>query len=116
MSTRTLAVDYGDRKLDIDVPASAVVADMIDMVVGRSQITFRTLELIMREAPTSGSGPWAEKAEYYKGEADLALQRALQIIGGEFETDDPPTDVISAEEAAQTTEQVGAGGWKMERA
>ena len=30
MSTRTLAVDYGDRKLDIDVPASAVVAEFQD--------------------------------------------------------------------------------------
>ena len=30
MSTRTLAVDYGDRKLVIDVPASAVVAEFQD--------------------------------------------------------------------------------------
>ena len=30
MSTRTLAVDYGDRKLDIEVPASAVVAEFQD--------------------------------------------------------------------------------------
>jgi len=106
-------------KVSISATPTSAKASQLS-VIRRSALcapaTFRTLELIMREAPTSGSGPWAEKAEYYKGEADLALQRALQIIGGEFETDDPPTDVISAEEAAQTTEQVGAGGWKMERA
>ncbi len=77
--------------------------------------TFRTLELIMREAPTGGSGPWSEKADYYKDEASQALQRALQIVGGEFETDDPPTDVLSPDEADQTVEEAG-GGWRMERA
>jgi hypothetical protein len=77
--------------------------------------TFRTLELIMREAPTGGGGPWTEKADYYKGEADLALQRALAIVGGEFETDDPETDLIDPDEADQTVEEAG-GGWRMERA
>lgn len=81
----------------------------------RAPATFRTLELIFREAPTGADGPWAEKASYYAGQADQALQRALQIAGGDFETDDPATDLISATEAAQTPAQAG-GGWKLERA
>jgi hypothetical protein len=76
--------------------------------------TLRTLALIMREAPAKGSGPWLEKATYYQDEADLALDRALKLIGGEFETDDPPTDLLSADEAGQTAAQV-AGGWHLER-
>jgi hypothetical protein len=75
--------------------------------------TLRTLALIYREAPVSQEGPWREKAEYYESEADAALQRALTIVGGEFDTvtDD---DLIDAEEAAQTLEAAG-GGWRLER-
>jgi len=79
-------------------------------------LTHRTLMLIMREAPTGGPGPWTEKALWHETEADASLQRALQIIGGEFETDDPATDLISPDEADQTVEEVSRGGWKMERA
>lgn len=75
--------------------------------------TFRTLALIMREAPTGGDGPWTAKAEWYETEADAALQRALQTCGGEFETD--VTDQLSATEAGQTTADV-SGGWRLERA
>lgn len=76
--------------------------------------TLRTLALIMREAPAKGSGPWLEKAQYYQDEADHALDRALKLIGGEFETDDPQTDLISADEAAQDAAEV-SGGWRLER-
>jgi hypothetical protein len=69
--------------------------------------------MIFREAPAAQEGPWREKAEYYESEADAALQRALRIVGGEFDTvtDD---DVIDAEEQAQTLEAAG-GGWRLER-
>ena len=105
-------------KVTISATPTGAKASQIG-VIRRSALcapaTFRTLELIMREAPTSGSGPWLEKADYYKDEASQALQRALQIIGGEFETDDPPTDQISETESEQTIETAG-GGWRMERA
>jgi hypothetical protein len=77
--------------------------------------TLRTLTLIFREAPTGGSGPWLDKAAYYEQEADAALTRALQVVGGEFDTDEPPSDQVSEEESEQTSAQVG-GGWRMERA
>jgi hypothetical protein len=78
-------------------------------------VAFRTLTLIFREAPTGGPGPWAEKAAFYEQEADAALQRALQICGGEFETDDPQTDQLSETETEQATGEVNGGGWRMER-
>lgn len=79
----------------------------------RAPATLRTLTLIMWEAPTGGPGPWAEKAARYESEADAALQRALQMLGGEFDTDS--SDQVSPTEAAQTSAEV-AGGWRMERA
>lgn len=79
----------------------------------RAPATLRTLMLIMREAPTGGEGPWKEKAEYYETEANAALQRALLIVGGEFDTDE--SDQVSEDEAAQTAAEVG-GGWRLERA
>lgn len=79
----------------------------------RAPAALRTLQLIFQEAPTGADGPWEQKADFYKGEADLALQRALAIVGGEFDTD--TNDVISVEEAAQTAETAG-GGYALERA
>lgn len=79
-------------------------------------LTLRTLSLIMREAPTSAAGPWTDKATYYEQEADAALQRALSLVGGEFDTDE--NDLISDTEAAQTNEDAGgasSGGHRMER-
>jgi len=78
--------------------------------------SLRTLELIMREAPTSVDGPWRDKAEFYAREAADALARALPLIGGEFDTtgDD---QIDSTEAAATASEVVGAeGGLRMERA
>ena len=80
----------------------------------RAPATFRTLELIFREAPAGEDGPWTAKATYYAEQADVALQRALSIIGGEFDTDN--SDQISETEAAQTPEEVGGGPWVLERA
>ncbi len=73
----------------------------------RAPATFRTLQLIFQEAPTGADGPWMLKAEFYKGEADSALTRALLIIGGEFDTD--ASDLISETEEAQTVEEVATG-------
>ena len=80
----------------------------------RAPATYRTLQLIMAEAPTSSEGPWGEKAAFYREEADAALQRALLIIGGEFDTD--ASDQVSETEQAQTPEEVGGGPWVLERA
>lgn len=80
--------------------------------------TMRTLMYIFREAPTGQDGPWAEKATYYEQEADAALQRALAIIGGEFDTADTakPSDLVDATEAAQTNEQASTlEPWSLER-
>jgi hypothetical protein len=79
-------------------------------------VTHRTLMLIMKEAPSGGPGPWMDKAQWHETEADAALQRALVIVGGEFETDDPPTDQISQTESEQTTSEVSRMPFKRERA
>lgn len=80
----------------------------------RAPATFRTLELIFQEAPTGQDGPWLQKAEYYRTEADAALQRALPIVGGEFDTDG--SDQLSEDEQAQTAEEAGGGPVVLERA
>lgn len=76
--------------------------------------TLRTLTLIMREAPTGGPGPWAEKAAWYESEADAALERALPLVGSEFDTD--ASDLVSPTEAVQTEADAGATPFRLERA
>lgn len=75
--------------------------------------TMRTLLLIMREAPSGGGGPWADKAAWYETEADAALQRALPLLGGEFDTDE--SDQVSESEAAQTESEVSRSPFRLER-
>lgn len=75
--------------------------------------TYRTLELIYREAPSGAPGPWAEKAEFYGKQAQDAWMFALPLVGREFDTN--ADDVIDATEATQTTAQVSGGGWTLER-
>jgi hypothetical protein len=78
-------------------------------------VTYKTLEWIFRAAPTSQDGPWRDKAEFYADAAEVALQRALQAGGGEFDTV-TEDDVIDVDEAAQTTEEAGgATAWTLER-
>jgi hypothetical protein len=79
----------------------------------RAPVVFRTLQLIFQEAPTGADGPWREKADFYKGEADDALQRALAICGGEFDADG--SDLVSETEAQQTAESVSRGPFVLER-
>lgn len=80
-----------------------------------SAVTMRTLASIFREAPISQDGPWLEKATYYANEADMALERAIPLLGGEFDTA-TEDDVIDADEAAQTADEATNGGaWGLER-
>jgi hypothetical protein len=87
------------------------------LVIRRSRlcapVTFRTLSLIFREAPTSQDGPWDAKAVYYEQEAEQSWLRVADHIGGEFDTDG--SDAISSDETEQTADAV-SGGWTMERA
>lgn len=79
--------------------------------------TYKTLAWIFREAPTAQDGPWTSKADYYEVLADAALQRALNLVGAEFDTD-TVDDVIDATEATQTTAEaatLGPGTWSLER-
>lgn len=103
-------------KVTISATPTSAKAGQISVIRGsslRAPVTFRTLQLIFQEAPTSQDGPWREKAEFYKDEADLALQRALAICGGEFDTDS--SDAISQTESEQTTDAVAGGAWALER-
>ncbi len=104
-------------KVTISATPSGAKAGQLGVIRGsslRAPATFRTLQLIFQEAPTGGDGPWKDKAEFYKDEADLALQRALAIVGGEFDSD--ASDEVSDTESQQTTDQVSGGGWVLERA
>jgi hypothetical protein len=87
-------------------------------VIRRSRLcapaTLRTLALIFREAPTSQEGPWEEKAVWYENEADAALARVWETIGGEFDTDGD--DVVDQAEQGQTAAEVTGGPWSFERA
>jgi hypothetical protein len=77
--------------------------------------TLRTLYHIFHEAQTSQDGPWREKADTYRQLAEEAWLRCLPLIGREFDTD-PVDDVIDADEATRTTDEVSGGGWRWERA
>jgi hypothetical protein len=97
-------------------PTSAKVTQIgvIQRSVLCAPATLRTLTLIMREAPTGARGPWPEKATWYETEADAALQRAIPLVGGEFDTD--ATDQVSPAEAVQTESEVADAPFKLERA
>lgn len=94
--------------------AKATQVSVIRASALRAPTTFRTLQLIFQEAPVSQDGPWKEKAEFYKDEAEQSLQRALLVIGGEFDSD--KSDVVSEAESEQTVEDVGGGAFSLERA
>jgi hypothetical protein len=103
-------------KLTVTATPTGAKAGQIG-VIRRSALcapaTLRTLLLIMREAPTGGAGPWAEKAAWYETEADAALQRALPLLGGEFDTD--ASDQVSPMEAGQTESEVSRAPFRWER-
>lgn len=102
-------------KVTVSATPTSAKASQIG-VIHRSALcapaALRTLMWIFREAPTSQDGPWKDKAAYYEQEADFALQRALPVIGGEFDTTDPanPTDVVDPTAATQTTAEASGVG------
>lgn len=103
-------------KVTISATPTSAVASQIGTIRAsalRAPLTFRTLQMLFMEAPTGGDGPWAEKAQFYREEADAALQRALAIISGEFDTDE--SDLISEDESAQTDDGLGSGEYLLER-
>jgi hypothetical protein len=67
----------------------------------------------MREAPSSGAGPWADKAVWYENEANAALERALRLVSSEIDTD--VSDQVSEEETEQTAAEVSNGTFRLER-
>lgn len=97
-------------------PTGASIGPLL--VIRRSRlcaaVTFRTLALIFREAPTGVDGPWEAKALWAEQEAERAWMRVANQIGGEFDSDE--SDGISPTEAAQTAADVTGGGWRFERA
>ena len=99
-------------------PTSATVSQIgcIRRSVLGGPVTLRTLAYIFREAPTKQDGPWFAKAEWYEAQADFALERALPLVGGEFDTI-TEDDLIDTDEAAQTPEEAAgdAGVWGFER-
>jgi hypothetical protein len=128
--TWTLPTDWQRRKVNGSAPlywakvtvsatptsAKAGQIGVIRASCLRAPATFRTLQLIFQDAKTSTDGPWQEKADFYRTEADAALQRALQVCGGEFDTDD--SDQIDATEQTQTAAQASSaagGGVILER-
>lgn len=115
------SVNSSDRlywvKLTVSATPTAAKAGQVAAIRSsalRAPATFRTLQLIFNEAPTGQEGPWKDKAEFYKQEADAALQRALEIVGGEFDSDD--SGELSTTEQQQTSDSVSSGGWALERA
>lgn len=104
-------------KLTVSAVPTGAKASQIGVIRAsalRAPATFRTLQLIFQEAPTGADGPWQEKAAFYRDEAEAALQRALPIIGGEFDTDG--SDLVSEDESEHTAEQAGGGPFTWERA
>ena len=79
-------------------------------------VTLRTLAYIFREAPTRQDGPWDQKAEWYEEQANFALERAMPLLGGEFDTI-VEDDLIDTDEAAQTNEEAAGtdATWGFER-
>lgn len=118
-TTRTISTSTALYWVKVTLSATPTGAQAGQVAVVRSSVlrapaTFRTLALIFREAPASQDGPWLEKAQYYEQEADTALQRALSLVGGEFDTD--ASGQVSETEAAQTSEEAGGMPWALERA
>lgn len=109
LSTQTTSLYWARLRLSA-APTGAACGQV--SVIRRSVLTapaaYRTLALIFREAPLKQDGPWTEKATWYETEASVSLQRALALVGGEFDADSPTDDVLDADDAAQTREDAGS--------
>lgn len=113
----TVATPYYFARLRLSAtPTSAQCGQVA--VIRRSvlcgPLAYKVIAAIFRGAEMKQDGPWAAKAEYYETEAALAMQRALALVGGEFDADVPVDDVLDREDEAQTREQAG-GGRRWER-
>lgn len=105
-------------RLSLSATPTSALAGQVG-VIRRSALcapaTFKTLAMIFAEAPTTRDGPWLEKREYYEQQATDALERAVALIGGEFDSV-TVDDQIDATEASQTAAEVSnVSGWTLER-
>ena len=92
------------------VPTGAAIGQVscIRRSVLTAPATYRALSVIFREAPMKQDGPWAERAAYYEQEAAIAMQRALALVGGEFDASEPSDDVIDPVDESQTRDEAGS--------
>ena len=103
-------------RLSVSATPTGATASQIGVIrssVFRGPLTFWTLQSIFQDALTGTDGPWTDKAQHYERRADAALERALAICGGEFDTD--ASELVSSDEASQTPEEAGGGPWVLER-
>lgn len=111
---RTLSTDttpYYYARLRLSAAPTSAKSGQISVIrrsVLAGPVAFRTLAAIFREAPMGQDGPWADKASFYETEAGLAFQRALTLVGGEFDADVPTDDTLDREDEAQTRESAGS--------
>lgn len=109
LSTNTTPYYYARLRLSA-APTSAKCGQI--SVIRRSvlcgPVAYRTLAMIFREAPMGQDGPWQERAQFYETEAALAMQRALALVGGEFDADDPTDDTLDRDDEAQTRDTAGS--------
>ena len=109
---------YWARLVVTPAPAAGAIGQL--SVIRRSRlcgaVACWTLSRIYRTAPLTQDGPWDRKADDYAQLATDMLQRALPLLGGEFDTQ-TEDDVVDATEAAQTANEArGSSGWTFERA
>lgn len=109
LSTSTTPYCYARLRLSA-APTGAAIGQI--SVIRRSVlaacVTYRTLAAIFREAPMAQDGPWAERASFYETEAALSFQRALTLVGGEFDADVPTDDTLDRDDESQTRDQAGS--------
>ncbi len=109
----TRALNNSDRnlywaKVTLSASPTGAKAGQIGVIhssVLRAPVTLRTLQLIFRQAATATDGPWKEKADFYQTESEVALERAMAICGGEFDTD--ASGLVSTDETGQTAGDSG---------
>ena len=109
LSTSTTPYYYARIKLSA-TPTSAKSGQVsvIRRSVLAASVAYRTLAAIFREAPMQQDGPWQERATFYEQEAALSFQRALALVGGEFDADSPTDDTLDRDDEAQTRDAAGS--------
>ena len=102
---------YYFARLRISAAPTSATAGQVSVIrrsVLCAPLAFKVLASIFREAPMNQDGPWADRATYYEEAAALAFQRALALVGGEFDADSPPDDLLDDDDQAQTREDAGS--------